>query len=1450
MSKNLPFLAAIVLLLGTLILFPGHHGGQMTRNDNDSAPPSRSGTLARLEGGLQERVSSDEFAAIPRGYRETRRFRTSRTYGGLIEATPPAGSTTGQPAKVGHHFIPPEIRRLSNDELRERLPDEMRTRLVRYERDLEQLDPEFRRYFCWGPDTAPEVVEAFRRAEIAGGLGPGETRTLAFRFIGGGHWSRTATDGSGVGTQGRPVTVTWSLVPDGTIVPSGDSDPAGESNLIEWLDGLYPGTITSDLTQRAWFPLIQESMDNLAAQSGLNLVYEPNDDGVQFTSFSSGQGVLGTRGDIRISGRDIDGNSGVLAFAYSPDYGDIVIETFDSFYNTTTNNSRRFVNVLTHEAGHAVGLGHVCPVDQTKLMEPFINLGFRGAQFDETYSLQRQYADELEVHPGFNDNDSVANATPVALDSGVVTAWKYLSIDDSTDVDYLAFPAAAGQTVTVRVIPSDPIAPSDPDTDTYLEGAQNSDGSCSSGTPFDPTSQQNLTVEVLDTNGSTVLGLANSQPAGETEELVDVLLPSSGTYFLRINGGSADSSQLYELQAELITPDPSPLIEVASSRIISESNSGANGAADPGETLLFGVTVNNIGELAASDLSATLSGPAGFTAFDTTDGVATLGPAASTELVFVFSPGGSCGDTLDLSLALTDSGGYADTLTIPLTLGVPTQAPSIDEGFDGSSTLPGSWTTSTSGGGSPWLVSSPGADSTPNAAFSPGVGSVSDAFLISPSVVVGDDNPTLTFRHSFDTENSRDGGVLEYRLGTNDWADLPGSAATVTAGDYNGSVGQTGRPQDKAPIDGRNAWTGNSGGFITTSIDLPSAWAGQTIQFRWRLSHNSGTAGTGWSVDSVNLSGAQIFVCDSFRPSVSLTSSGTTLAEGDAGSTVDLTLSTPLPLVSDLPVTPEISGSADVSDLTAAPSFTILSGDTSDVVTISAAGDGSSEGTEQITFTLPASEAGYAAVAPSSVSIDIEEGVIAANVVLSNLTTTYTGSPQGATVTTDPSGLATEVTYNGSTSLPTNAGSYDVTAVITEPGYTGGTTGTLVINPAAATVTLGNLTTTYDGTPKPATVSTNPPGLPTSTNYNGSPTVPTDAGSYIVFAAVTDANYIGSSSDTLTISPATATVSLSGLDKTYDGSPQGATVTTDPAGISTSVTYDGSLTLPTDAGSYAVSATITDANYVGDGSGTLTISPAAATVTLTNLSKTYDGSPQGATVTTDPASLPVDVTYDGLATVPTDAGTYAVSASVTDANYTGSANDSLVIAKATAVITLDGLDVLYDGLPKPITSTTDPTGLTVLVTYNGSGTAPAAVGSYTVAASIDEPNYEGAAGGTLNIGASFLSWEESFALTSSDPFADEDGDGWPAVAEYLFDTNPGDKLSAPTLETAIDATTFSLVTPPPVTRPDATLSGETSDDLQTWTADGVTPTGTGFAVQRTGPTGYLRLRFSYDAASE
>src|SRR4029077_9298699 len=148
--------------------------------------------------------------------------------------------------------------------------------------------------------------------------------------------------------------------------------------------------------------------------------------------------------------------------------------------------------------------------------------------------------------------------------------------------------------------------------------------------------------------------------------------------------------------------------------------------------------------------------------------------------------------------------------------------PALPPGWLATNALgpPPMWVTSDSG------VPNPPADSSPNAAFIDDPAVVSDKRLDSLAFPI----PTatsaqLTFRQNFNLEASDvdpnlgfDGGVLEVSVdGGNTFQDILDAGGSFVAGGYNRTI-STDRG---SPIAGRQAWSGNSQGFITTVVNLP-----------------------------------------------------------------------------------------------------------------------------------------------------------------------------------------------------------------------------------------------------------------------------------------------------------------------------------------------------------------------------------------------------------------------------------------------------------------------------------------------------------------------------------------------------------------------------------------------------------------------------------------------------
>ncbi len=326
-------------------------------------------------------------------------------------------------------------------------------------------------------------------------------------------------------------------------------------------------------------------------------------------------------------------------------------------------------------------------------------------------------------------------------------------------------------------------------------------------------------------------------------------------------------------------------------------------------------------------------------------------------------------------------------------------------------------------------------------------------------------------------------------------------------------------------------------------------------------------------------------------------------------------------------------------------------------------------------------------------------------VTLSNLSATYDGTPKPVTVTTIPANTPVTVTYNGSVTVPTAVGSYAVSAVVSDPASTGSATGTLVIAKAAATVTLGSLNPTYNGSAKSATATTNPSGKAVDFTYNGSATAPTNAGSYAIVGTINDATYQGTASGTMVIAQASQTINFAALPGRVYGDvpfnlsamatsalPVTFSIVSGPASlIGNTLTIDG-------AGNVVVRASQSgDSNRLAatDVNQSFVVAKAPASVTLANLVHTYDGSAKSATATTNPSGKAVDFTYNGSATAPTNAGSYEVTAVITDDHYEGSASGTLVVNPIPQTITFTPLPDKTFGDPAFALTATASSGLPV-----------------------------------------------------------------------------------------------------------------------------------------------------------
>jgi hypothetical protein len=184
-------------------------------------------------------------------------------------------------------------------------------------------------------------------------------------------------------------------------------------------------------------------------------------------------------------------------------------------------------------------------------------------------------------------------------------------------------------------------------------------------------------------------------------------------------------------------------------------------------------------------------------------------------------------------------------------------------------------------------------------------------------------------------------------------------------------------------------------------------------------------------------------------------------------------------------------------------------------------------------------------------------------------------------------------------------------------------------------------------------------------------TAPVEPGIYSATITVVDDSYQGSLTTAMGLIPG-ASISFGSLSSAYTGSANPVQVVTDPVGLNVSVTYSKSPNAPIVPGTYPVVATIVDDVYSGTISGDYVIAPAAADISLSNLSQPFN-SAVAPTVTTSPAGLATIVTYNGELDVPTQPGEYEVEVTVIDTIYAGSATGTLSLGKGAQSITFPAI---------------------------------------------------------------------------------------------------------------------------------------------------------------------------------
>ena len=366
----------------------------------------------------------------------------------------------------------------------------------------------------------------------------GSSRATAYDIVN--RWSATQVDGGGL-KRGDAVTLRWSLVPDGQSYSR-----SANSQLLQFLDdgwNVPAAARVPDLTNRPWWTVMNNAYQQFGRVSGVSMAYVPeqNADGSD----------SGLEGDIRIGGENLDGTpGGALADNTFPDDGDMRIDVTREangsigFYFSTEPGLR---NLVIHESGHGVGLGHVQFLNNSgkAVMEGGLRTDIWGLQFDDVYGLNRQYGDPRESNGG-NDTATTASVLGNFATAGAISLGRdavdsvveqfdddWLGIDGTGDADWFRFSVSGQSFANIK------ITPVGPSYATEQQGAINA------------ASLNDLVLQVYAATPSvSFMATANRQGIGSAESIPAQLLPTAGDYLVRVLGRQ-DMNQFYQLDLSI-----------------------------------------------------------------------------------------------------------------------------------------------------------------------------------------------------------------------------------------------------------------------------------------------------------------------------------------------------------------------------------------------------------------------------------------------------------------------------------------------------------------------------------------------------------------------------------------------------------------------------------------------------------------------------------------------------------------------------------------------------------------------------------------------------------------------------------------------------------------------------------------------------------------------------------